>query len=124
VQTFDVMVHTAIEPEPFSRSILEGMALGRPIVATRTGGTPEAIEHGVCGLLVPPRDPAAMADAIDSLLRSPALRERLGAAARRRVSERFSIKANVDATERLYRELLDQEPLSSAVPSVAGGGKP
>jgi len=125
VQTFDVMVHTAVDPEPFSRSVLEGMALGRPIVATRTGGTPEAIEHGVCGLLVPPRDAAAMADAIDSLLKSPALRQRLGAEAKRRVRERFSISANVDATERIYRELLERdEPSSAALPSVASGGKP
>src|SRR6185369_7405294 len=101
------------------------MALGRPIVATRTGGTPEAIEHGVCGLLVPPRDAAAMADAIDSLLKSPALRQRLGAEAKRRVRERFSISANVDATERIYRELLERdEPSSAALPSVASGGKP
>ena len=59
LQMFDVMVHTAVDPEPFSRVVIEGMALGRPIVASATGGTPEAIDDGGCGFLVPGGDPQA-----------------------------------------------------------------
>jgi len=119
VQTFDVMVHTAIEPEPFSRSVLEGMTLARAMVATRTGGTPEAIEDGVSGVLVPPNDPTAMADAIAALLRSPDLRRSLGAQAERRIRERFSIRANVEATQAIYEELLDG---SRRTPALSSGG--
>jgi glycosyltransferase involved in cell wall biosynthesis len=106
VQIFDVMVHTSIDPEPFSRSVLEGMTLGRAMVATRTGGTPEAIEDGVSGLLVPPNDSDAMADAIERLLQSQTLRRSLGLAAARRIRDRFAIESNVASTADVYERLL------------------
>lgn len=70
---------------------LEAMALGRPVVATAVGGTPEAVEDGVTGRLVPPADPAALAAALRALLDDPAKAAALGAAGRRRVDERFGI---------------------------------
>jgi glycosyltransferase involved in cell wall biosynthesis len=85
---------------------LEAMALARPVVASRVGGLAEAVLHEGTGLLVPPEDPAALADALERLLRDPALRERLGTAGPGRVAERHSAKAMVDAYERLYAEVL------------------
>jgi glycosyltransferase involved in cell wall biosynthesis len=102
VQAFDIMVHTSVEPEPFSRSVLEGMSLGRALIGTRTGGTPEAIEHGVTGLLVPPGDVDALAAAIARLIATPDLRERLGSQAHQRIRERFSIRTNASRTVDIY----------------------
>jgi glycosyltransferase involved in cell wall biosynthesis len=105
LQIFDVMVHTAIDPEPFSRVVIEGMALGRPIVASATGGTPEAIEHGVSGLLVPADDADALAREIVGLIADPTLRTTLGSGAREKVARRFLIQDHVARTEAIYGRL-------------------
>ena len=94
--------------EALSNVLLESMAAGVPLVATRVGGTPEAIEDGVNGLLVPPADPAALANAICHLLAEPEFARRLGLAARQSISERFSTERMVSATEQLYLSLLDK----------------
>jgi glycosyltransferase involved in cell wall biosynthesis len=109
LQIFDIMVHTSVEPEPFSRSILEGMTMGRAIIASRNGGTPEAIEHGVTGLLYEPGNAAELAEALDGLLRQPDERLALGHGAQRRIDERFSIRTNVEATQRIYGRVLNFE---------------
>jgi glycosyltransferase involved in cell wall biosynthesis len=84
----------------------EAMAHGRPVVATAVGGLPDAVEDGVTGLLVPPRDPAALRAALTRLLGDAELRSRLGAAAHERARERFSRDAAARATIALYREAL------------------
>jgi glycosyltransferase involved in cell wall biosynthesis len=94
--------------EGLSNTILESMAAAVPVVATRIGGTPEAVEDGVSGLLVPPRDSAALARAIRRILEDRELAARLGQAARRRVVDRFSMERMVGETERLYVSLLAQ----------------
>ena len=95
--------------EALSNVVLESMAAGVPTVATRVGGTPEAIVDGVTGLLVPPADAAAMAEAIARLLMDPGLAAALGRAARRAIEERFSVDRMVDATEQLYVDLLAEK---------------
>ena len=70
--------------------IFEAMAEGAPVVATRHAGIPEAVEHGRTGLLVPPGDPRALADALERLLANPELRHEFGAAGRRVALDRFS----------------------------------
>jgi glycosyltransferase involved in cell wall biosynthesis len=85
---------------------LEAMASGLPVVASRTGGIPEAVEDGVTGFLVPPEDADALAAAIERLIDDRALRLRLGEEGRRRVVERFDIRAMLESTERLYGDLL------------------
>jgi colanic acid/amylovoran biosynthesis glycosyltransferase len=85
----------------------EAMAHGRPVVATAVGGLGDAVEDGVTGLLVPPRDPAALRAAVERLLADEELRQRLGAAARAAASERFSWAAATRATIRAYRDALD-----------------
>jgi glycosyltransferase involved in cell wall biosynthesis len=92
--------------EGLSNVLLESMAAGVPVVATRVGGNPEAVEEGVTGLLVPPRDAAALASAIARVLEDRELATRLGRAGRARVVERFSIRDAIRHTEQLYLTLL------------------
>lgn len=86
--------------------LLETMARGVPVVATRVGGVPEVITSGRDGLLVPPGDPTTMAEAINSLLNNPPLARALGEAGRRTVSERFDAARNTAAVTELYAELI------------------
>jgi glycosyltransferase involved in cell wall biosynthesis len=95
-----VVVVPSVWPEPLSRVLLEAMRLGRPVVATAVGGTPEAVEHDVTGLLVPARDPEALASAVAELLLDPPRRERMGRAAAERVDMQFD-------EERAVKGLLD-----------------
>jgi glycosyltransferase involved in cell wall biosynthesis len=87
-------------------SVLEAMAAGLPVVASAVGGVPEIVAHGATGLLVPPGDAAALAEALEQLLADPALRRRLGEAGRERVRERFDLTELRRAHVELYaREL-------------------
>jgi glycosyltransferase involved in cell wall biosynthesis len=92
--------------EALSNVLLESMAAGAPTVATRVGGTPEAIVDEVTGLLVEPGDAAALAGAVSKLLQQPALARRLGDAARKAIVDRYSVEKMVRATESLYLDLL------------------
>jgi glycosyltransferase involved in cell wall biosynthesis len=84
----------------------EAMARGRPVVASAVGGLLDAVEDGVTGLLVPPGDAKALRAALERLLGDPALRERLGSAARDVARERFSWDASTEATLLVYRAAL------------------
>ena len=86
-------------------AILEAMAAGKPVVATRVGGNHEAVEDGRSGLLVPPRDAEALAEAIGSLARDPERAARMGLEGRRLLGERFSLEAAVRANEEIYLKL-------------------
>ncbi len=83
-------------------AVLEAMAAGKPVVATKVGGNPEAVEDGVTGLLVPPRDPGALGRAIAALARDPERARLMGREGRRRVEERFSLAAARRANEEVY----------------------
>jgi glycosyltransferase involved in cell wall biosynthesis len=86
----DVVVVPSVVPDALSRVILEAMAAGRAVVATRVGGTPELVLDDATGVLVERGDRKALADTIAALLRDPARRQRLGTAAREHVRSRFS----------------------------------
>lgn len=92
--------------EGASLALLEAMAAGLPVVATSTGGTPELVDEGVTGILVPPSDSAALATAIERLLGSSELRKQMGAAGSKRVNEKFRIERTVDQISALYAGLL------------------
>jgi glycosyltransferase involved in cell wall biosynthesis len=86
-------------------SVMEYMAAAKPVVSTRVGGVPELVQEDVHGLLVEPRDPEALAEAVARLLRDPALAKRLGAEGRKRQQREFSLEAMVGRIEDLYEEL-------------------
>jgi glycosyltransferase involved in cell wall biosynthesis len=92
--------------EGFPLSPMEASAMGIPVVATDIRGCRQAVEHGVTGLLVPARDPAALADAIARLASDADERQRLGAAARRRAQEAFDHRRSIDLVLATYERLL------------------
>ena len=92
--------------EGISMTILEAMACGLPVVATDVGGNREIVNPPECGLIVPPRDPQALANACLELLRDSTRRAQMSAVARQRIVEHFSLDAMVSAYSTLYDELL------------------
>lgn len=102
----DVLVHTSSEPEPFGRTLIEAMASARPVVATAAGGVPEVVSDGETGVLVPPRDARALADAIRRLAEDAPLRDKLGRAGRERAVTRFGADRHAAAVEAVYRAVV------------------
>jgi sugar transferase (PEP-CTERM/EpsH1 system associated) len=94
------------QAEGISNTILEAMASGLPVVATAVGGNPELVADGECGRLVPPADPAAMADALAAYVRDRAMLRAHGLAARRRAERDFGIDTMVRSYQDLYDGLL------------------
>ncbi len=92
--------------ESFGVAAVEAGATGLPVVASRVGGVGEVVADGETGLLVPPADPKALADAILLLARDASLRQRMGKAARARVERFYEWGSNVEAMERLYRQVV------------------
>jgi glycosyltransferase involved in cell wall biosynthesis len=90
--------------EGFPRTHLEAMRFGLPIVGTRIAGVPEQVADGETGILVPPGDPAALADALERLLASPDLRGEMGRAGRERVERLFSTEAYVRGAMEVFRK--------------------
>lgn len=87
--------------------LLEAFAYGKPAVATSVGGVPEVLDEGTTGLLVPPRQPDALAEKLVRLLREPSLRAAMGRAARTAVERQFSFLERTRGLEQLYARLLD-----------------
>ena len=104
----DVFVLSSVL-EGLPRVLLEALAMARPVVATRLDGVTEVIQDGLTGLLVPPRDPAALADAIVSLLKDQDPARRLGQAGRKLVEERFAVSRMVAEVDRFYTTLLEKK---------------
>jgi L-malate glycosyltransferase len=89
--------------------VMESVAVGTPVVATRVGGTPEIIDHAVSGLLVPPRDPAALAAAIIRMLEVPKLAASMAATALERLRERFSFSNVIETLEEIYSQAREDD---------------
>jgi glycosyltransferase involved in cell wall biosynthesis len=98
-----VLVFASEWDEPFAAVPVEAMSSGLAVVATTAGGTPEAITDGETGLLVPPGDPDALAEALRRLADDDSLRRRLGATAARVARERFDLGTYIDRLEAYYR---------------------
>jgi glycosyltransferase involved in cell wall biosynthesis len=107
VKCLDIAVSPTLE-EAFSRVILESMAAGKPVIATDVGGNPEAVQDGITGYLVPPRDPSALCARINELVNNKEKREKMGLAGRKRVEQCFTIEQHVRSVELLYEDMLSK----------------
>ena len=87
-------------------TIIEAMMAGLPVVATRVGGVLELVEDGVTGFLVPPRNPDALAEALQRLIADPELRRRMGQTGREKTLKEFTLDRMLRETERVYEEVL------------------
>lgn len=87
----DLLLHTSIKPEPFGRVIIEGMAVGVPVIAAKAGGVPEIVEHWRNGLLVEPGAVGGYVELVKTVMRDDALRASLSASAIKTVAERFPV---------------------------------
>ncbi len=105
----DLLVHATAGWEGMGLSILEAMAAGLPVVASRVGGIPEAVVDGETGILVPPGSPAALARALEAVLGDPALGARMGASGRARAEVRFTLPRMVAETLAVYERVLRAE---------------
>jgi glycosyltransferase involved in cell wall biosynthesis len=102
MNAWDVVVHASVRPEPFGRVILEGMLLGKPVIATAAGGVPELIEDGRTGFLVPPGDDAALAACLRRVLAAPEESGAMGGRARAWAREQFSLTRHVAEMSAIY----------------------
>ena len=112
LQQVDLCVQPSLQ-ESFGIALLEAMAAARPVVASAVEGIPEVVVDGTTGLLVPPRDSAAIAEAACSLLEDGDRRTALGRSGRARVAELFNIAGTVRRYEELYAQLVEQPPESA-----------
>jgi glycosyltransferase involved in cell wall biosynthesis len=101
IDRLDVLVHASTVAEPFGQVIIEGMAAGKPVVATDGGGVPEIL-HGDAGILVPMGDDKKMADAVCLLLADPCLARKIGDLGRQRVSDFFLMRHTAEGVQQVY----------------------
>jgi len=104
IPAFDIIAVPS-HVEPLGNATLEAMAAGRPVVGSRVGGIPEMIADDVTGLLVPPREPAGLAAAVESLVRDPERARAMGVAGRERAATRFSVGAHAGQVQEVYDRL-------------------
>ena len=110
MKCFDVFCLPSLS-EGLGSVILAAMANHLPVVATTVGGIPELVIDQITGLLVPPRDPKRLSQALQKLINSPDLRKRMGGLGRKRIEKHFTLEQNIKRTERLYWELLGTPPI-------------
>jgi glycosyltransferase involved in cell wall biosynthesis len=106
ISALDVLVLSSVANEDFPNVILEAMGAGKPVVASRIAGTPEQVEDGITGILVPPGAPSALASAMSRLVADAQLRGEMGHAARQRFEERFTPQVSVSRYVQLYQSLI------------------
>jgi glycosyltransferase involved in cell wall biosynthesis len=109
---FDVFILSSVD-EGMPIALIEAMAAAKAVVATRVAAVPKLVIHGQTGLLVEPKNPEALSEAVCLLLENSALRERFGSAARTRIENHFSSKVMAERYLKLYRQLQNNhEPLA------------
>jgi glycosyltransferase involved in cell wall biosynthesis len=106
ISVFDIAVVASLS-EGFSNTILEYMASSKPVVATAVGGNPEAVVQGKTGLLVPPGDSYALAEAILSILNDREMALEFGTAARKRAEEKFSLSSMIKSYENMFEQVIN-----------------
>jgi len=108
LSTIDIFVLPSVY-EGLGVAILEAMAAGKPVVATRVGGIPELVSDAATGLLVPPMNPQALTEAISKLLSQPGLAQQMGEKGRGRVRKDFTVEQMAKKNEDFYYELLEDQ---------------
>ncbi|MDB6021964.1 MAG: hypothetical protein JWQ04_1821 [Pedosphaera sp.] len=116
MQSLDVLVHPAVGSEAFGLVILEAMACGKPVIASRLDGIPELFNHGEHGLLATPGSVAELADGMQALLADGALRQRLGTAGRLHAGSHFTRDRMAERTRELYLKLCRQRSHVTTTP--------
>jgi len=106
----NVLLHASTDPEPFGLVVVEGMAMGKPVIATNLGGPAEIVTQNETGLLVTANDPNAMADAIVYCLSNKERAHEMGERGRKRFLEMFTSKKMVEETEKVYEEIFQEVP--------------
>ena len=104
IRSLDILVFPSVAPESFGLSVLEAMALGKPVIATKVGGVCEIIEDGITGMLIEPDHPEQITDRIIQLLNDKEAFDRMGREAKEAVSRKFSLKGYVAAMEKACKE--------------------
>jgi len=107
----DALVLASYANEGVPQALLQALAMGKPVVAARTGGIPEVIVPEETGLLVPPRDSRALAQAMSRLAQDSSLREVLSQRGPQLVASRHSLEGMADALEALYAEIMETDPM-------------
>jgi glycosyltransferase involved in cell wall biosynthesis len=110
IANLQILVHASVTGEPFGQVIVEGMAAGKPVVATNGGGVPEIVVDGVTGVLVPMGDAGALAEAICTLLDDPEKSRLMGQAGLQRVYQSFTIGATASRIADIYDQMFDGNP--------------
>jgi glycosyltransferase involved in cell wall biosynthesis len=108
LQALDLFTLPSYGEEGVPQAIMQAMACGVPVVSTPVGAITEAVVAEVTGLVVPPRDPAALATGLARLRDDPALRRRFGAAARERAEARFGLDRMLDRMEAVFRMVVER----------------
>jgi glycosyltransferase involved in cell wall biosynthesis len=106
IQKLHILVHASTIGEPFGQVVIEGMAAGRPVIATNGGGIPEIVVDHITGLLVPMNDARALADAMRTLLLDMDTARAMGALGRQRVKDFFTMKRTAEAVEKVYADVV------------------
>ena len=102
--SLDILVQPSLT-ESFGLTVAEALSCEVPVVATKVGGLPDIIEDGVCGFLIPPKNPEALAARVNQLLEDPGIIRSMGQAGRRRIMDRFSLSDTAQSYLELYRDL-------------------
>ncbi len=102
----DACILPSIKREGLPKTIIEGMAYGVPPIVTDSGGSPELVENGISGIVIPPKSAKAIAESILYLYQNTEKRTQMGAAAKQRICDAFDVKQTIDKTFRLYQELI------------------
>ena len=108
LQAIDILIHPATM-EGFANVAMQAGAAEKPVITTDVGGMPESVADKETGLVVPPQNPNALAEAIISLLADPTRSRAMGAAGKQRVESRFTIEAMVSGTLAIYQQLLKSQ---------------
>jgi len=111
IRDSDLLVLSTLVPEAFGRVIVEAGAVGTPVLATKVGGVLDIIDHGENGLLVPPRNPEAMAESMYKILTNRELSESFATRLRKKVEESFTLDMMVEKTMEIYRDIERQKKI-------------